>query len=89
MTSEAGATPLGDEDLCLACILHGDRILLQLQARHPLPMIGIDAIAGAEVIFLTGILGSRRERVKTGEGGLNVRTLAAIPLTRVTFSCYV
>jgi hypothetical protein len=28
-------------------------------------MIGIDAIEGAEVIFLTGILGTRQERVKT------------------------
>jgi hypothetical protein len=28
-------------------------------------MIGIDAIKGAEVIFLTGILGTRQEKVKT------------------------
>ena len=87
MKSEAGATPLGDEDLCLAlfgaCILHGNRFLFAIAGDTRAP-------ADRNPCYIP----DRDSRDQTGksrnadgegeEGALNVRTLAAV---RVTFSC--
>lgn len=99
VASGAGAAPLSDADLCPPCILHGDRkrdfvTKRDIFCQHVTPTVWSDRNRCSQRCLSHIPDGDSRTRWERDQnaaekGALNVRTTAAVALTRVSFSCYV